>query len=221
MPSTGKRVLLFAAGCSTHPWLRVDHIHAIAIFFYKVLSPASPRYWWEKSLLPYFRDKASKSEKLKEQMSGNQMCIFFYKVGQEYFPRLLEQLFTNLHRLVILPWRQARWCSLSHPPPGLDEQYQRGAWKLPLHQAPAPSFSTPQVKSFLSRCWFAVFKKNELILGRLAARLYDDVIIYVVPAESVESKSLKICIFCYRFRQHSTHHLHTHTHKHTSLQMFL
>lgn len=55
-------------------------------------------------------------------------------------------------------------------------------------------------------------KKKELILGRLAAILYDDVIMYAVPAEPIESKRFKIYIYSYRCRQHSpTSFTHTHT----------
>lgn len=55
-------------------------------------------------------------------------------------------------------------------------------------------------------------RKKELILGRLAAILYDDVIMYAVPAEPIESKHFKIYIYSYRFRQHSpTSFTHTHT----------
>lgn len=62
--------------------------------------------------------------------------------------------------------------------------------------------------------------KNELILGSLAARLYDDVIIYVVTAEPIKSKSFTIYIYSDRFRQHSpTSFIHPpppHTHTHFS-----
>lgn len=53
------------------------------------------------------------------------------------------------------------------------------------------------------------------MLGRLAAILYDDVIIYVVVAEPIEAKSFKIYICSYRFRQHSPTSF-THTNTHTS-----
>lgn len=60
------------------------------------------------------------------------------------------------------------------------------------------------------------FEKNELMLGRLTAILYDDVIIYVVAAKPIEAKSFKIYIYSYRVRQHSPRHLHAHTNTHPS-----
>lgn len=55
-----------------------------------------------------------------------------------------------------------------------------GLESFPSIQAPAPAFSVLQFRNISWDADLYFKKKNQLILGKLAAILYDDVIIYSV-----------------------------------------